>query len=401
MAGRRNSGIASWLSANVVLLSLSSLFGDVSTEMLYPILPVFLTEVLGASGSVVGLVDGLAQATQNIVQGLSGSLSDRLQRAKPIALAGFLLAALSKPLIGFATAWPEVLGARLLDRIGAGTRSAPRDALIAGSVTEADRGKAFGLESFGDNFGAFLGPVLTVFLLGVVHLDMRPIFYLAVIPGLMAFLVVLLVRERPATVAARTRIDANWRQLPRPYWSYLAAIALFGLGNSSNAFLILATQDAGASVENTVLVYAGFNLVAALASYPAGLLSDRIGRRNVLLAAFAVFFVTYAGFAATRSLGVIAVLFIGYGLYQGAFRAVGKALATDLVPQQLRATGIGWYTAVVGLLQLIASLVAGQLWDRIGHQAVFAYGAVFAVVGAVALFLLVAKGAQERHPGRE
>ena len=387
----------SWLSANVLLLSLSSLFGDISTEMLYPILPVFLTQVLGADGSIVGLVDGLAQATQNVIQGLSGSLSDRLQRAKPIALAGFLLAALAKPLIGLATLWPEVLGARLLDRVGVGTRSAPRDALIAGSVSAADRGKAFGLEGFGDNFGAFLGPLIAVLLLGILHLDMREVFYLAVIPGLLAVLVVSLVREPKATTIAKARLDASWRQLPPRYWRYLGAIALFGVGNSSNAFLILATQRAGASIENSVLIYAGFNLVASLASYPAGMLSDRLGRRNLLLAAFVVFFLSYAGFAATSSLVVIAVLFIGYGLFQGTFRAVGKALAADLVPDHLRASGIGWYTGLVGLLQLFASVVGGLLWDRVGHQATFVYGALFAAVGAVALAALV-QGDRPRNP---
>jgi len=385
----------SWLTTNVVLLSLSSLFGDVSTEMLYPILPVFLTQVLGTGGSVVGLIDGIAQATQNIVQGVSGSVSDRLQRRKPIALAGFLLAALSKPLIGFATAWPGVLGARFLDRVGAGTRSAPRDALIAGSVPDADRGKAFGLESLGDNLGAFLGPLLAVLLLGVLHIEMRTIFYLAVIPGLLAVLVVSLVREerKPVAdkvgIASKSKIDVRIGRLPIGYRKYLVATALFGLGNSSNAFLILRTQEAGVSVDNTILIYAGFNLVAALVSYPTGLLSDRFGRRNLLIGACGVFFLAYAGFALTTNALLVAGLFVCYGAYQGIFRAAGKALAADLVPAELRAGGIGWYSAVVGLTQLVASVAAGLLWDHLGHAAVFIFGTIFAATGAVAFALLV------------
>jgi MFS family permease len=377
------------LSRNTFLLALSSLFSDISTEMLYPILPVFLTQVLHASGSIVGLVDGFAQATQNIVQGFSGAISDHLQRRKPIALIGYLLSAIAKPLMGLAAVWQALLGARLLDRLGAGTRSAPRDALVASSVDERDRGRAFGLEGLGDNAGAFLGPLVALFLLYVLHVELRSIFYLAIIPGLLAFLMVLLVTEQRVAVAAKSKIDVNLGQFPRRYWNYLAATALFVAGNSSNAFLILQTRDVGVSLETTILIYAAFNLVAALISYPAGALSDRWGRRNILIAAIAVFFVAYLGFALTRNVLLIAALFVLYGLYQGAFRAVGKALASDLVPRQLRASGVGWYSTTVGLWQLVASVAAGSLWDRIGHAAVFYFGALFAAVGIIALLALV------------
>ena len=378
-----------WISRNTVLLALASLFADISTEMLYPILPVFLTQTLHASGSAVGLIDGIAQATQNIVQGLSGWLSDKLQRRKPIALAGFFLAAIAKPVIGLATAWPTVLGARFLDRLGAGFRSAPRDALVASSVAEEHRGKAFGLEGLGDNLGAFLGPLLAVLLLLVLQIEIRWIFYLAVIPGLLAFLMVLLVRERPSAVAAKAKIDVNLRQFPKAYWTYLLATALFGIGNSSNAFLVLRTQEAGASLVTTILIYAGFNLVAALISYPAGSLSDAVGRKAVLLVSFLISLVAYLGFALTKDILPIALLFGFYGLYQGIFRAVGKAFAADFVPEHLHASGIGWYSATVGLLQLVASVVAGLLWDHVGHEAVFFYGAAFAAVGSVGLLVLV------------
>ena len=382
------------LSRNTFLLALSSLFSDISTEMLYPILPVFLTQVLHASGSIVGLVDGFAQATQNIVQGFSGAISDHLQRRKPIALVGYLLSAIAKPLMGLATIWEALLGARLLDRLGAGTRSAPRDALVASSVDERDRGRAFGLEGLGDNAGAFLGPLVALLLLYVLHFELRSMFYLAIIPGLLAFLMVLLVTEQRVTVAAKSKIDVNLGQFPRRYWNYLVATALFVAGNSSNAFLILQTRDVGASLEITILIYAAFNLVAALISYPAGALSDRWGRRNILLAAIAVFFAAYLGFALTRNVLLIGALFVLYGLYQGAFRAVGKALASDLVPRHLRASGVGWYSTTVGLWQLVASVIAGSLWDRIGHAAVFYFGALFAAVGIIALFTLVPRDPQ-------
>jgi MFS family permease len=377
------------LSRNTFLLAFASLFSDISTEMLYPILPVFLTQTLSASGSIVGLVDGFAQAAQNIAQGFSGALSDKLQKRKSIALVGYLMAAIAKPLMGLSTVWQGVFGARLLDRLGAGVRSAPRDALIASSVDENDRGRAFGLEGIGDNAGAFLGPLLAVYLLYTLHVDLRTIFYLAIIPGLLAFVMVLLVKERPVAMAAKSKIDVSLWQFPKSYWKYLLATALFGVGNSSNAFLILRTQDVGASLETTILIYAAFNLVAALISYPAGSLSDHWGRRNIILASYIIFLIAYLGFALTQNILVIAVLFVFYGLYQGIFRAVGKAAAADFVPEALRASGVGWYSTTVGLLQLVASVVAGLLWDQIDHAAVFYYGAAFAIVGSIALLVLV------------
>jgi MFS family permease len=366
--------------------------------MLYPVLPVFLTQTFRASGSIVGLVDGFAQATQNIVQGFSGALSDKLRRRKSVALVGYFLAALGKPLMGLSTVWQGVFGARLLDRLGTGIRSAPRDALIASSVDEQDRGRAFGLEGVGDNAGAFIGPLLAVFLLYSLGVGIRTIFYVAFVPGLLAFCVMLLVNERPISVAAKSKINVGLRQFPANYWKYLAVTALFGLGNSTNAFLILRTQDIGASLETTILIYAAFNLVAALISYPAGALSDAWGRKNILLASFIIFLVTYLGFALTHNIIVIGTLFAFYGLFQGIFRAVGKTFASDFVPEHLRASGVGWYNSTVGLLQLVASIVGGLLWDQIGHTAVFYYGSVFAVVGSVALVLLM-PGEHERDGG--
>jgi len=388
------------LSRNTVLLAFTSLFADISTEMLYPVLPVFLTQTLKASGSIVGLVDGFAQATQNIVQGFAGALSDKLQKRKAVALAGYLLSAIAKPLMGLSTAWQGVFGARLLDRLGAGGRSAPRDALIASSVDEENRGRAFGLEGVGDNAGAFLGPLLAVALLYSLHVGIRTVFYVAFAPAVLAFCMVLLVTERPATVVAKSRIDMSLRQFPKGYWRYLMATALFGLGNFSNAFLILRTQDIGTPLEATIVIYAMFNLVAAVISYPAGSLSDKLGRRNVLLASFVIFLIVYVGFALAPNILVVAALFVFYGLYQGIFRAVGKALASDFVPEHLRASGIGWYGTTVGSLQLVASVVAGLLWDQVGHASVFYYGAAFAAAGSIGLLLLIPRKAH-RHSAAE
>jgi MFS family permease len=385
------------LSRTTFLLALASMFADISTEMLYPVLPVFLTQTLHASGSIVGLIDGFAQAAQNIVQGFSGTLSDKLQRRKPIALAGFLLSAISKPLMGFAPSWQVLFGARMLDRLGAGSRSAPRDALIASSVDEENRGRAFGLEGLGDNAGAFFGPLVALFLLYAVHVGIRSVFYLAIIPGLLAFSMVMLVKEQ-RSAAAKAKVDIRPHRFPTDYWKFLLATALFGLGNSSNAFLILRTQDIDASLPTTIAIYAGYNLVAALISYPAGWLFDKWGGKNALLLCYAIFLIAYLGFAVTQNVVLIAGFFVFYGLYQGIFRTAGKSVASRLVPDRLRASGIGWYSTTLGLLQLVASVIAGLLWDRIGHAAVFYYGAIFAAVGIVALLLLMPGSAERRAP---
>jgi MFS family permease len=395
MSEPKVKGYFAGLTRNTFLLAIASLFTDISTEMLYPVLPVFLTETLRASGSIVGLVDGFAQAAQNIVQGFSGALSDHWKRRKPIALVGYVMAAVAKPLMGLSTVWEGLFAARLVDRIGTGIRSAPRDALVASSVEAKDRGRAFGLEGLGDNTGAFLGPLLALFLLSGLHIGLRTVFYLAVIPGLLAVTMVLLVHEDPMHAELAARLDAGVRRFPKSYWKYLLVTALFGLGNSSNAFLILRTHETGTPLKNTILIYAMFNLVAALISYPAGSLSDRWNRKSVLLIAFGVFAAVYLGFGLTTNIVLLAVLFLFYGLYQGIFRAVGKTLAADAVPVSLRASGIGWYSATVGLSQLLASIVAGVLWDRVSHAAVFFYGAVFAVAGTVGLYLFDPNHASE------
>jgi MFS family permease len=375
------------LSANTFLLALASLFSDVSTEMLYPVLPVFLTQTLGTSPGVVGLIEGIAQAIQYIAPGFSGWLSDKLTRRKPIALAGAALSALAKPLIGLSTGWPGVLGARSLDRLGSGIRSAPRDALVAASAAEADRGKAFGLESTGDNLGAFLGPLIALALLAWGHVALPTIFLIALIPGVLATLMIACVRERPVAVAAPAKLDLHVGRFPRSYWTYLGVTALFGIGNSSNAFLILRATDLGASLTATIFVYALYNLVAAVASYPAGYLSDHFGRKNVLLIGFVVFLVVYTGFGVTTNTALLAGLFALYGFYQGIFRSVGKSLAADLVPPDLRASGVGWYTATIGVTGLVASVVGGELWVTVGPPATFYLGAASALAGSVALAL--------------
>jgi len=381
----------SGLSKDTFLLTLTSLFADISTEMLYPVLPIFLTQYLGAKGSFVGIIEGVAVATQYIQQGFAGWLSDKFQKRKPLAIIGYTLAAVSKPLIGLSTNWTGVLGARFLDRLGSGTRSAPRDALVAGSADEAHRGKAFGLEGIGDNLGAFLGPLLAILLLFYFNIPIRNIFYLAIIPGFVAVIMVLFVHERKDGFKSKYKLDINFSHFPRSYWAYLGITALFGIGNISSSFFILQMRNAGVSLILTILIYALYNLVAAIVSFPSGNLSDKFGRKNILFFSFLLFTISLLGFAFTNSFVIITILFAMYGAFQGIFRAVGKAMASDFIPQEIRASGIGLYNTVVGLSGLVASIVAGQLYDRVtqsgpgAYSSVFIFAAIFVSLGGFVL----------------
>lgn len=379
----------SGLTKDTFLLTFASLFADISTEMLYPVLPIFLTQTLGASASVVGIVEGIATATQNIVQGFSGWLSDRMQKRKPIALIGYSLAAVSKPFMGIASIWQGVLLGRFSDRLGTGIRSAPRDGLIAASANEKSRGKAFGLEGIGDNLGAFLGPLLTACLLFLFFIPMRWIFYIAIIPGLLAVVLITFVRDRSVKMQSKSKLDIHVQAFSSHYWKYIAVTALFGIGNASNAFLILRTKQIGIPFVITIIVYAFFNLIAAVSSFPAGSLSDRFGRKTLLLGAFGIFILTYLGFALSTNYLLLATCFILYGIFSGTYRAVGKALATDFVTPAFRASAVGWFSTTIGFSGLVASLIAGQLWILFSPSVAFFYGASMGIVGTIALFFLV------------
>jgi len=374
------------LTRNIFLLTFTSFFADISTEMLYPILPIFITQVLFAPAVVVGLIEGVATAMQYIVQGFSGWLADKIQNNKKVALFGYGVAAIAKPSMGLSINWGQLLLGRALDRFGTGMRSAPRDGLIANSVSEQYRGKAFGLEGVGDNMGAVIGPLVTIPLFFVLRIPIRTIFYLAFLPGFLAFVMILSVKQPKKIQQAAAKFRFN--DLPIKYWKYIFAVGLAGIGNSTNAFLILQARNIGVPLITTIGIYAAFNLAAALASYPAGSLSDTFGRKNILLASLLIFAVTYLGFSLSSNVWLIGFLFILYGVYQGIFRAVGKAMATDFIPANLRPTGIGIYSAVIGLTGLLASVVGGVLWDKVNPSATFLYGAVFAVLGLVALFVL-------------
>jgi MFS family permease len=294
--------------------------------------------------------------------------------------------------MGLSTAWQGVLAGRLLDRSGAGTFAAPRDALVSLSTDERHRGRGFGLENLGQNAGAFLGPLLTVLLLYELQIEIRNIFYLAVIPALVAFAIALVLREPRMQSRPTGSVILYPTRLPVDYWKFLLVIALFSVGNSSNSFFILRTQELSASLLTTILTYSGFNLVAAIMSFPIGWLSDRWERRRLLLGTFAVSLLVYGGFAYAQSLAFAILLFLAYGFYEAGFRSVGRAIASEFVGEELRASALAWFSATAGLFQLVASLVGGLLWDQFGHTSTFIYGAISSATGILVGVLVFRRG---------
>lgn len=393
--GRPPAAAAAGIPKNVVLLGLVSLCTDISSEMLYPIVPVFLTAVLGAPMAAVGLIEGVAEATANILKIYSGWWSDRIGKRKPFVIGGYGLSAFSKPLLALATSWPSVLALRLADRTGKGLRSSARDALIADYTTEAQRGRAFGLHRAMDSLGAVAGPLIALYVmsrLGEDAASYRTIFRWAFVPALLGVAILFAVRERPFTPRFKAP-SFGWRTFDRDFRIFILVNLVFAIGNSSDAFLILRARDLFSSAGNTmatvILAYVLYNLTYALGSYPAGVLADRIGPRRVFAAGLVLFALVYLGFALNRDPRLVWVLFAVYGLYTAFTDGVGKAYVSRLIAAEQRATGLGILTMTTGMANLAASVTAGLLWQRFGFNAPFIYGAVMALA-AVALFATLA-----------
>lgn len=377
------------LPRSAIIIGLVSLLSDISGEMIYPILPLFLTETLRAPATVVGLIEGVAVGASTAIGGFSGWISDRLGRRKPVAFAGYALTALTRPLIAAATAWPVVLGARFAERFGKGIRNAPRDALLADSTPQEHRGRAFGFERAMDSAGAVIGPLVALLLVGWFGLGARSIFLISGIPAALAALMILTVRER-SDGRGRTaaKLDFSLSGTTREYKRLLIVTGVFGLANSANSFLILRSEQLGLNHKWTILAYTLYNAVASLAAMPAGTASDRFGRRNVLVIGFAIYALSYVGFGAASAGWLVWPLFALYGLFPALTDGVGKAMAVDSAGTAGRATAIGIYSMVVGLTQIVASYIGGVFWDRIDSSATFYFGAALSALAALLLVMM-------------
>jgi len=396
------------LPRNVWIVTITSLLTDVSSEMIVYLIPLFLANVLGVRTAVIGLIDGVAETTASLLKIYSGALSDKLGKRKWLTVAGYALSTIAKPFLYIANAWGWVLGVRFADRVGKGIRTAPRDALVADSIEPTQRGLAFGFHRAGDTLGAFLGLGLAAAIVWLTQSQAefltRSTFQLAIlvsiIPAVLAVIVLALgARDIRRPERSETKSSAvegrGWKSMDARFKTFLVIVVLFTLGNSSDAFIVLRGQERGLNVLQVMLMVMTFNLVYALLAGPLGALSDKIGRRRLILFGWLAYGLVYLGFALSNTGWQVWALFAFYGIYYAATEGVAKALIADLVPESQRGTAYGLYAAAVGLTALPASLIAGVLWQGLGPwngfgaSAPFAFGAAMALLAGVLFWRLV------------
>jgi MFS family permease len=376
---------------NVFFAGLVSFFMDVSSEMIYPLVPLFLANTLGVNKSVIGLIEGIAESTASLLKVFSGWFSDRIGNRKWLMAAGYGISTLSRPFIALAAGWHQVLGSQFMDRFGKGVRTAPRDAIIAESTEQSRLGRAFSFHRSMDTMGAVVGPALAFFFLGIFSNDYRKVFWLSMIPGIIAvLLIVFFITEKKKTAAAPaerpklTLANFDWK-----FIFFVVIATLFAVGNSSDVFLILRAGQVGIPTVTIPLVYLVFNLVYSLSAVPAGMAADKFGRKRIILLGFVLFAILYYGFAVATSTKAIWLLFGFYGLFMGLTEGIQKAFLATIIPQDFKATAFGVYTTAVGLAMFPASLIGGWLWDHVSPAATFYFGALTASVSAVLFIIFI------------
>ena len=379
------------LSRNVYALTAVSFLTDVSSEMIYPLLPAFLTVTLGASASFLGGIEGAAETTAALLKLASGWWSDRVNRRKPLVVAGYTIASIMRPLVAIAQSATQVLVIRVSDRVGKGIRNSPRDALIADSVDVANRGRAFGFNRTGDHAGGVLGPLIAFALVQWRHVALRTVFWWAVLPGALAVATVLFgVKEVPRHAASHHQqtIRGNDQPLGNRFWAVLAVILVFTLGNSTDAFLLLRAQQLGVPIAFAPILWAFLHVVKSLSSTPGGVLSDRVGRKPLLVAGWVLYALVYFAFGRATEHWHAWALFGVYGVFFGLTEGTERALVTDLVPAARRGTAFGWYNLTIGLGALPASILFGALWDMSGSRVAFDFGATLALAAALGIAMI-------------
>jgi MFS family permease len=376
---------------NVTITGFVSFFMDVSSEMIYPLVPLFLANTLGVNKSLIGLIEGIAESTASLLKVFSGWFSDRTGNRKWLMAAGYGISTLSRPFVALASGWHQVLGSRFLDRFGKGVRTAPRDAIIAESTERAYLGRAFSFHRSMDTMGAVVGPALAFFFLGIFSNDYRKVFWLSMIPGIIAvLLIILFITEKKKSAAAQaerpklTLAHFDWK-----FKFFVVIATLFAVGNSSDVFLILRAEQVGIPTVTIPLVYLMFNLVYSLSAVPAGMAADKYGRKRLILLGFILFAILYYGFAVASGTKTIWILFGFYGLFMGLTEGIQKAFLATIIPQDFKATAFGVYTTAVGLAMFPASLIGGWLWDHVSPAATFYFGAVTASASAVLFIVFI------------
>jgi MFS family permease len=388
------------LPRTVWLIGLISLLNDSASEMIYPLVPLYLASVLMAGPRALGIIEGVAEAAASLLKLFSGVVVDRTRRAKPWVVAGYGLAGFARPLIALATAWPGVLALRFADRVGKGLRSSPRDALLAGSVTPEVRGLAFGLHRAMDNAGAVVGPLLAALLLGLGW-SLREVILFAILPAVLCLAMALMLRE-PRHDGPHPTQPFSWRMngLPPAFKRYLLVLALFTLGNSSNMFLLLRARELGLPEAQVPLAWAAVAAIAMVFSTPLSACSDRIGRTRLLTAGWLAYGLFYLGLGLLPPDTPLLLfgLFAFYGVFMAATEGVEKALVADLAPHDLRGTAYGWFNLTAGILLLPASVIFGELYQQAGAPAAFAFSAACALAAAMLLPLWALRAPPRDNP---
>ncbi len=375
---------------NIILLGIVSLLTDISSEMVYPVLPIYLVSRLGASPAVLGLIEGIAESLASLVKVFSGYFSDKIKSRKPFTIFGYLSSTLGKFFLYASTGWGYVLFGRIIDRFGKGIRTAPRDALIADSSKEGKMGAAFGLHRVMDTIGAVTGVFLAYFFITRFKGNIRDIFLFSLIPAALGVILLFFVKEKKAKKEISTnKLRFNWRGLDKRLKLFLVFTFIFTLGNSSNQFLLLRAQNLGNPLAKVILFYLVYNITYVLISYPAARLSDKIGRKKLLVLGYFFYGLVYLGFAVNTKPEIFWVLFSVYGLYIGFTEGVEKALIADISPINLRATTMGLHATLVGIGLLPASLLAGILWKSLGPQAPFYFGSFMGLIASFGLWFIL------------
>lgn len=380
---------------NIVFLGLVSCFADISSEMVYPIIPLYLTVVLGATPALVGVIEGIAESIASLLKVFSGYVSDRFQKKKAIAFSGYATGVLYKLALIFAGSWVGILTARVIDRFGKGIRTAPRDVMVAESADKASMGKSFGVHKMLDMAGSAFGILLSFILLTTMgEGSYKTIFIISVIPILIALFMFVFIKEPKGkgTIVEREHFWKNIKNLDGQLKLYLAVTFLFTLGNSSNSFLLLRAYDVGFSSSAAILLYFIYNITASSLAIPCGKLSDRIGRKIVLVAGYIIFSLVYFGFAVCSNKIFMILIFIIYGIYTAMTAGVERAFISEIAPKELKGTMLGLHSTLAGLALLPASVIAGLLWDGIGAFAPFVFGGVMSLLAAI----ILSKGLQKK-----
>ena len=377
------------LHRNVVGAGIVSLLMDISSEMIYPLVPIFLSSVLAVPKSVIGVIEGVAESIAALLKAYSGAIADRFRRYRLLMGLGYGISTLARPLLALAGSWHSVLAARVVDRVGKGIRTAPRDAIIAASSAPGDYGFSFGFHRAMDTAGAAIGPLLAFCILALAPEDYTLVFWLSIIPAVLAVAVIYLAIQADQVPPSGTPLARiSLRGLPRPAIAFMVVIGLFSIGNSSDVFLILRAEERGVAALWIPVVYLIFNVIYALLATPAGVLADRLGQRRIIGLSFPLFAIVYAGFAMATTPWHIPILFGLYGAFMAMTEGVQKAYLATLIPPERRATGFGVFNMVMSVALLPASLIAGLLWDRVAASAPFWFGAATALLAWAAFSIM-------------